>query len=84
MEQDRCVDCTVQLSERLPLHEGKSVRWLWAVSGMRTHSGKACPYPGLWVCDYKPGTEQVFEYGTPMPYVDGEKVVWRWLGMVQV
>lgn len=84
MEQDRCVDCTVQLNERLPLHEGKSVRWLWTVSGMRAHSGKTCPYPGLWVCDYKPGTEQVFEYGTLMPHVDGEKVVWRWLGMVQV
>ncbi|WP_455883880.1 type VI immunity family protein [Pseudomonas putida] len=84
MERDRCVDCTVQLNERLPLHEGKSVRWLWAVSGMRAHSGKPCPYPGLWVCDYKPRTEQVFEYGTLMPHVDGEKVVWRWLGMVQV
>ncbi len=84
MELDRCVNCTVQLNERLPLHEGRSVRWLWAVSGMRACSGETCPYPGLWVCDYKAGTEQVFEYGVRLPQVDDEKVVWRWLGTVQV
>lgn len=84
MALDRCVACNVQLNERLPLHQGEPVRWLWTVSGMRARSGENCPYPGLWVCDYKPGTEQVFEYDALMPQVEGEKVVWRWLGLVQV
>ena len=84
MESNRCVECTVQLNERLPLHEGQNVRWLWTVSGMRARSGETCPYPGKWVCDYKPGSERLFDYAALMPRVDGEKVVWRWLGLVQV
>ncbi len=83
MEADRCVECTVRLNERLPLHQGQKVRWLWTVSGMRARSGETCPYPGKWVCDYKPGTERLFDYAALMPHVDGEKVVWRWLGLVQ-
>lgn len=83
MESNRCVECTVQLNERLPLHEGQNVRWLWTVSGMRARSGETCPYPGKWVCDYKPGSERLFDYAALMPRVDEEKVVWRWLGLVQ-
>ena len=82
-EADRFVECTVRLNERLPLHQGQKVRWLWTVSGMRARSGETCPYPGKWVCDYKPGTERLFDYAALMPHVDGEKVVWRWLGLVQ-
>lgn len=81
MEHDRCVSCEVHLNESLPLHEGVNVRWLWVVDGMRANSGEPCPYPGAWVCDYKSGTRQIFEYATVMPRVDDERVVWRWLGM---
>lgn len=83
MEADRCVECAVQLNERLPMHEGQNVRWLWTVSGMRARSGEPCPYPGKWVCDYKAGSERLLDYAALMPRVDGEKVVWRWLGLVR-
>lgn len=82
MERDRCVDCEVKLNERLPLHQGQVVRWLWAVSGLHAHSGEPCPYHGLWVCEYKPRTLQLFEDEAQMPWIDGEKVVWLWLGTV--
>ena len=82
MELDRCVVCEVTLNERLPLHQGQVVRWIWAVSGLRARSGEPCPYPGLWVCEYKPRTLQLFDDEPQMPWVGGEKVVWRWLGLV--
>ncbi|AIG02144.1 Protein of uncharacterised function (DUF3396) [Pseudomonas fluorescens] len=80
MERDRCIACEVTLNERLPLHQGQVVRWLWAVSGLRAHSGEICPYPGVWLCEYKPGSKRVIHDTTPLPKIDGERVVWRWMG----
>lgn len=81
VESDRFIARDVQLSEPLPAHEGRVVRWHWTVSGMRANSGQPCPYPGAWVCEYKPGSKQVIEHGVLMPTVDGERVVWLWMGL---
>ncbi|MGA9700619.1 type VI immunity family protein [Pseudomonas sp.] len=81
VESDRFIACNVQLNEPLPAHEGRVVRWHWTVSGMRANSGQPCPYPGTWVCEYKPGSKQVIEHGVLMPTVDGERVVWLWMGL---
>lgn len=80
MALDRCVECEVLLNQPLPAHQGQSVGWHWTLPGMRARSDEPCPYPGGWVCEYKPGSQRVLDYATAMPRVDGEKVVWLWTG----
>lgn len=81
LENNCFVVCDVQLNEPLPAHEGRVVQWHWSVSGMRANSGQLCPYPGTWVCEYKPGSQQFIEYDAVMPTVNGERVVWLWKGL---
>ena len=80
MALDRCVECEVLLNQPLPAHQGQSVGWHWTLPGMRARSDEPCPYPGGWVCEYKPDSQRVLDYATAMPRIDGEKVVWLWTG----
>jgi len=46
VENDRFIARDVQLSEPLPAHEGRVVRWHWTVSGMRANSGQTLSVSG--------------------------------------
>ncbi|WP_321870689.1 PoNe immunity protein domain-containing protein [Paraburkholderia tropica] len=73
------VRCYVQQGERMPLHQGNPVQWVWLedIAGMRVRSGTRCPYPGIWTCEEVPDIELAFNHNVELPMLDGRAVTWR-------